>query len=232
MRRCATVIARLTPRPHSLSFVALTCLLPATGNAQPRPIVSSRIQWHVAVSSALSTHTASHNELISDGDFSAVSVQGAKPLFRWRGASFAWLAELQPIIRVTSGAPPQRVPTPQTDPGEAKNPERLARYRLRSGVGFGVAPLGAEASMPLTRRSQLVVNVTAGAAWFNQVVPYGKATQANFTVAPALAYQRDVGARDAFAVGYALHHLSNASMGGANPGMNSHLLFVRWARKR
>jgi len=211
---------------------SLTCLLPATGKTQPRPIVSSRIQWHIAVSSALSTHTASHNELISDGDFSAVSVQGAKPLFRWRGATFSWLAEIQPIIRVTSGAPPQRIPTPQSDPGEANNPERLARYSLRSGVGFGIAPLGAEASMPITRRSQLLVNVTAGAAWFSQVVPYGKATQANFTVAPALAYQHDVGARDAFAVGYALHHLSNASMGGANPGMNSHLLFVRWARKR
>jgi hypothetical protein len=170
--------------------------------------------------------------LISDGDFSAVSVQAAKPLYRWRGATFSWLAELQPIIRVASGAPPQRIPTPQSDPGEANNPERLARYSLRSGVGFGIAPLGAEASLPLTSRSQLVVNVTAGAAWFNQVVPYGKATQANFTVAPGLAYQRDVGARDAFAVGYALHHLSNASMGGANPGMNSHLLFVRWARKR
>lgn len=213
-------------------LLLMAALYPAMGSAQPRPIQSSRVQWHVAVSGALDTRTASHNEPISEGGFSALAVQGAKPLYRWRGATFSWLAEALPIIRVTSGAPPHRVPNAQLDPAEANNPERLARYSLRNGVGFGLAPLGAEATMPLSRHAHFIVNVTAGAAWFNQVVPYGKATQANFTVAPAVALQHDVGAQDAFAIGYALHHLSNASMGGANPGMNSHLLFMRWARKR
>jgi hypothetical protein len=132
----------------SIIAALFVCVAPSVGRAQPRPIQSSRWQWHVAVSGAMNTRTASHNEPISDGELSAVAVQGT------------------------------------------------------------------------------------GVAWFDQVVPYGKATQANFTVAPAVAVQHDVGSQDAFALGYALHHLSNASMGGANPGMNSHLLFVRWARKR
>ncbi len=183
------------------------------------------------MTSAVSTRTASHNEFI-DGNLSAVAVQAAKPLFRWRGATFSWLFEVQPVIRVTSGAPPKRVPTLANDPAEAGNPERLARYALRSGLGIGVAPFGAEASLPVRPSTQVVLNVTSGGAWFDQVVPYGKATQANFTVAPGLALQQQVGARDLLAVGYALHHLSNASMGGANPGMNSHLLFMRWGRRR
>ncbi len=220
------------------ALVSLSCVvisgfgLPLVLPAQPRPFVNSRWQWHVAVSGALSTYTASHNESIPDGALSTVAVQAAKPLFTWRGATFSWLSEAAPIMRVTSGAPAGRVPTPVTDPSEANDPARLARYQLRTGSGVGLAPLGAEARLPIARRAQLVVNVTAGAAWFSQVVPYGKATQANFTVAPGVALQHDIGGRDAFAVGYALHHLSNASMGGANPGMNSHLVFVRWARKR
>jgi hypothetical protein len=216
----------------SIIAALFVCVAPSVGRAQPRPIQSSRWQWHVAVSGAMNTRTASHNEPISDGELSAVAVQGARPLYRWRGVTFSWLAEVLPVMRVTSGAPPQSVPNASVDPLEANDPVRRARYDLRRGVGFGVAPLGAEGSMPLSRRAQLLVNVTAGVAWFDQVVPYGKATQANFTVAPAVAVQHDVGSQDAFALGYALHHLSNASMGGANPGMNSHLLFVRWARKR
>lgn len=231
MHRLALFRAGQVKNAAALAAAFLLCT-PAIGLAQLRPFTNSRWQWHVAVSGALSTYTASHNESIQDGALSTVAVQAARPLFRWRGATFSWLSEAAPIMRVSSGAPAGRVPTSLTDPAEANDPARLARYRLRTGTGIGLAPLGAEAHVPLARRAQLVVNVTAGAAWFNQVVPYGKATQANFTVAPGVALQRDIGGRDAFAVGYALHHLSNASMGGANPGMNSHLVFVRWARKR
>lgn len=182
------------------------------------------------MSDAVSTRTASHNEPIA-GDFSTVAVQAGKPLFRWRSVTFGWLAEALPVVRWQSGAPPERVPNALTDPAEAGDPERLARYSVRRGFGVGLAPLGAEASMPMAGSARLLINVTAGAAWFNQVVPYGKATQANFTVAPGMGIEQPVGSRGAIAVGYALHHLSNASMGGANPGMNSHLLFVRWVRR-
>jgi hypothetical protein len=206
-------------------------IAPVPAAAQPQLLRGTALQWQVAVSDAVSTRTASHNEFI-DGDFSTIAVQVAKPLVRWRGATFSWLFEAQPVIRVTSGAPPERVPTLLSDPAEAGNPERLARYSLRRSVGIGLAPFGAEAQMPLSSRAQFIVNVTSGGAWFSQVVPYGKATQANFTVAPGIALQHDVGKQGAIAMGYALHHLSNASMGGANPGMNSHLLFLRWARKR
>lgn len=204
---------------------------PTVADAQPRLLRESALQWQLAVSDAVSTRTASHNEFI-DGDLRTVAVQAAKPLLRWRGATFSWLFEVQPVIRVTSGAPAERVPTLVSDPAEAGNPERLARYALRRGVGIGIAPFGAEAQLPFRAHTQFIVNVTSGGAWFSQVVPYGKATQANFTVAPGVAIQQDIGTQGALAVGYSLHHLSNASMGGANPGMNSHLLFMRWTRRR
>ena len=226
------------PVPNTrIGPIALTVLLPLcaphalTAQDTPQRLVGSRLQWHGAVTSAVATRTASNNEFIN-GELSAIAVQVVKPLVRWRRATFSWLVEVQPVIRVASGAPPERVPTLANDPAEAGNPDRLARYARRRGLGVGIAPLGAEASLPVRPSTQVVFSVTSGGAWFNQVVPYGKATQANFTVAPGIALQQQIGSRDLLAVGYALHHLSNASMGGANPGMNSHLLFMRWGRSR
>ncbi|MFN5598529.1 MAG: acyloxyacyl hydrolase [Gemmatimonas sp.] len=215
---------------RALPTLAALLLLPASASGQWARVRQAPWQWQIAVSDAVSTRTASNNERI-DGDFSTVAVQAGKPLFRWRTVTFGWLAEALPVVRWQSGAPPERVRNALADPAEASNPERLARYAVRRGFGVGLAPFGAEASMPVAGRTTLLLNVTAGAAWFNQVVPYGKATQANFTVAPGVGVERSVGSGAALAVGYALHHLSNASMGGANPGMNSHLLFMRWVRR-
>lgn len=215
------------------SIVALLSLLvlpAASAHAQWRRLRDHPWQWQLAVSDAVATRTASNNELIR-GDFSTIAIQASRPLLQWRRVRFSWLGEALPVVRVESGAPPERIPSVLADPAEAGNPERLARYGVRQGWGIGLAPLGAEASVPLGTHGAVLLNVTAGAAWFNQVVPYGKATQANFTVAPGIGVERAVGAHGALAVGYALHHLSNASMGDANPGMNSHLLFLRWVRR-
>ncbi len=198
--------------------------LQAQGMAQ-RPHVS------LMFSGAIDTRTASHNETI-DGAFRTLAVQLSQPLFAVRGVQVAWLGEIMPAMLVTAGAPSNRIPTPQTDPTEANDPRRRSRYDMRDVYGVGFAPLGAEAAWSLGESTHLLFNVTSGVAWFSQVVPYGKATQANFTVAPGLFLERRVGSRQALAVGYQLHHLSNASMGDANPGLNSHIFSVRVSRLR
>lgn len=183
----------------------------------------------VAITSEVATYTAAHNEYM-DGRFRTASVQVAKAVFRVHGLSVAWLGELLPVMLVRSEAPPTRLPA-ASDP-VSRDATTMARYAPHNGYGIGLAPLGAEATHALGHRTNLVVNVTSGGAWFNRVVPYGRATQANFTVAPGLLVERRVGTHQAISVGYVLHHLSNASMGGANPGMNSHLLTLRWTRGR
>jgi hypothetical protein len=185
------------------------------------------VRLTMAVTSELATYTASHNEYM-DGRFRTASLQIAKPLFRVSGVSIAWLGEALPVMLVRSEAPASRVPA-ANDP-VAGNAVIMARYAPHSGYGMGLAPLGAEATRAIGTRTNLVLNVTSGGAWFNHVVPYGRATQANFTVAPGLLIERRIAAHQALSFGYVLHHLSNASMGGANPGMNSHLLTLRWTR--
>ena len=214
------------PTAFSLSFVlAFTGPTVAAQAAAQLPHVS------VMLSGAVDTRTASHNETIA-GAFRTVAVQLSRPLFTVRGVHVAWLGEVMPAMLVTAGAPPNRVPRPDVDPIEANDPRRLERYAIRDSYGVGFAPLGAEAAWSLSAHTHVLFNVTSGVAWFSRVVPYGKATQANFTVAPGLFLERRVGTRQALAVGYQLHHLSNASMGGANPGMNSHIFSVRISKLR
>ncbi len=180
----------------------------------------------VMLSGAIDMRTASHNERIN-GAFRTMAVQLSRPLFTAKGMHVAWLGEIMPAMLVAAGAPRNRVPTVATNPTEANDPRQLARYQVRDAFGVGFAPLGAEAAVSLGERTHALLNVTSGVAWFSRVVPYGKATQANFTVAPGIFLERRVANSQAVAVGYQLHHLSNASMGGANPGMNSHILSVR-----
>lgn len=222
--------ARWLRSATALALIA-SAMLPTSARAQwQRHFVDERqepVRLTVAVTSQLATYTASHNEYM-DGRFRTGSVQIAKPVFRVGGVSIAWLGEILPVMLVRSEAPPSRLPA-ASDP-ITRDADVMARYAPHSGYGFGLAPLGAEATRAIGRRTNVVLNVTSGGAWFNRVVPYGRATQANFTVAPGLLLERRIGSHQALSFGYVLHHLSNASMGGANPGMNSHLLTLRWTR--
>lgn len=213
------------------ALLLVPLLAPRTASAQwqrhfsdlrPEPL-----RLTVALTSELATYTASHNEYM-DGRFRTAAVQVAKPVFRVSGVSIAWLGEISPVMLVRSAAPPSRVPA-ASDP-MSRDAAIMARYAPHNGYGIGLSPLGAEATKAIGARTNVVLNVTSGGAWFNRVVPYGRATQANFTVAPGLLLERRIGEHQALSFGYVLHHLSNASMGGANPGMNSHLLTLRWTR--
>jgi len=193
------------------------------------PLVTGFNLW---AGSALSIRTASNNERFDGAAFRMVGVQFSRSLFVRGGMQFSWLVEVLPAIVATVGAPVNRMPTPTRAPEIYFNPERLARYTLHDVYGFGIAPFGAEVTRPLTRTLSAMFNVTAGGAFFSAVVPYGKATQANFTVAPTLGLEWKLPGGYALSSGYSLHHLSNASFGDANPGLNSHMVVVRMARAR
>ena len=178
--------------------------------------------------SSVATLTASDNEYIR-GSMTIVGIQWTHDLFEWRGARFSWVTEGVPLMLVSSSAPPLRIPAALRDPRTA-DPARLALYLEHDSYGFGISPLSAQSEIPLSRRWSTIVQVTSGVAWFSNVVPYGRATQANFTVNPSLALQWRAGSGTRLSFGYTLHHLSNASFGGSNPGMNSHMFLMRVTR--
>lgn len=188
--------------------------------------------YSVWAGSAFSIRTASNNEKFDGAAFRAVGVQLDRSLFVRKGIQFTWLVELLPAIVAQVGAPTNRLPSPTKNSEAYYNPQRFARYTLHQVYGGGIAPLGAELSRPVISRLSAIYNVTAGAAFFSGVVPYGKATQANFTAATSVALKWQVNADYAVSGGYNLHHLSNMSLGSSNPGMNSHLVFLRVGKAR
>lgn len=193
------------------------------------PLITGYSVW---TGSAFSVRTASNNEKFDGATFRAVGVQLDRSLFVRKGIQFTWLVEVLPAIVAHVGAPANRLPTPTKNAEAYYNPQRFERYTLRQVYGGGIAPLGAELSRPIISRLSAIYNVTAGAAFFSSVVPYGKATQANFTAATSVALKWQVNSDYAVSAGYNLHHLSNASFGNSNPGLNSHLLFLRVGKVR
>jgi Lipid A 3-O-deacylase (PagL) len=217
------------PRDSTIGVTPRTTPAPLAPPFRGGPLVTGVNVW---VGTALSVRTASNNERFDGSAFRMMGVQFSRSLFVRGGVQFSWLVEVLPAIVATVGAPENRLPTPNRAPEIYRDPARLARYTLHDVYGVGLAPLGAEATKPLSRNLSAMFNVTAGGAFFNAVIPYGKATQANFTVAPAIGLEWQVARGYALSSGYTLHHLSNASFGDSNPGLNSHLVFVRLARAR
>lgn len=157
-----------------------------------------------------------------------VGVQVSRDVWRGIRARLSYVGEVLPVLLVRSGPPIRRM----LDTAKTYDATEIARFSFRDSYGFGLAPFGAEMSRQLTPKLSALVNVTAGALIFNRIVPYGAATKANFTVSPGAALEWEPIRRTRLAVGYTFHHLSNASFGRSNPGMNSQILYVRIARMR
>ncbi|MBL0171120.1 MAG: acyloxyacyl hydrolase [Gemmatimonadaceae bacterium] len=193
------------------------------------PLITGYTAW---AGSAFSMRTASNNEKFAGAALQLMGVQLSRSLFVRKGIQFTWLVEMLPVMSASVGAPVNRLPTSTKNADAFRDPVRFARYTLHDAYGAGIAPFGAELSRPLLSRLSAVYNVTAGAAFFSAVIPYGKATQANFTAATSVALEWRVTQRYAVSSGYNLHHLSNMSFGAANPGLNSHVLFMRVSKAR
>ena len=208
---------------------------PAVAPAQPDSGISwvgrfRRYPWNgvnVWAGNAYETRTASHNEHFR-GSMRLVAVQVSRDLARGQNWTLAYIGEVLPVMLVRSGPPVNRVPDTIT----VRDPKKTSQFRYRDGYGFGLAPFGLEVSRRLVPGVSALFNTTAGALLFNRVIPYGGATRANFTVSPGVALEIAPASRTRIAVGYTFHHLSNASFGESNPGMNSQVVYVRLSRTR
>lgn len=182
----------------------------------------------VWIGSAYEVRTAANNEHFA-GSMRMVGFQVSRDVWRGKRTRIAYLGEVLPVMLAHTRPPLVRQPRAISG---AYDPVELARFQYREAYGFGLAPFGTEATLQLSPRTSALFNVTAGGLLFSKVVPYGHATKANFTVSPGVAFQFEPRHRNRIAIGYTFHHLSNASLGAANPGMNSQVLYMRIARLR
>lgn len=227
-----SVTARQLSAQETLTPVPLT---PTAGATKRDSSLSwgerfRRYPWNgvnVWAGTAYETRTASHNEHFR-GSMRLVAVQISRDLFRGRNWTLGYVGEVLPVMLVRSGPPVNRVPDTIT----VRDPIKTSQFRYRDAYGFGLAPFGLELSRRIAPNVSALFNTTAGALLFDHVVPYGGATRANFTVSPGIALEITPANRTKVAVGYTFHHLSNASIGESNPGMNSQVVYVRLSRTR
>lgn len=178
--------------------------------------------------SAYETRSASHNQHFA-GSMRILGVQISRDVWRGARSRVSYLGEVLPVMLVRSGPPVSRIPDTLALP---YSQAELKRFKYRDAYGFGLAPLGMEAMYQMSRHTSALFNITAGGLVFTKIVPYGKGTQPNFTVSPGVALQWEPVNRTRLAFGYTFHHLSNASFGKSNPGMNSQILYLRVSRLR
>lgn len=95
----------------------------------------------------------------------------------------------------------------------------------------GIAPLGFEGIVALSRRVGISAGVEGGALYFNRRIPDPGETRFNFMADGNVALRVSLGAAGPVVIGgFQLNHISNGGMGNVNPGMDSHLLFVGFER--
>ncbi len=228
----ASVVFANSANAQSPSTAANSAISPADSNHSHVAAVLLRYPWNGAnvwAGSSVETRNASHNEQFP-GSLRVVGIQFTRDVWRTQRFRLSYVGEILPAMLVRSGAPQNRKPNAALNPVLLRDPAHLALYEFHDSYGFGLAPFGAEFNVRLTERVSALLNTTAGGALFSHVVPYGDCTKANFTVSPGAALQLEIFHRTAVAFGYTFHHLSNASLGASNPGMNSQIFFVRVAQ--
>ncbi len=209
-------------------FLVAAVLLGAVGSgrAEAQLAADRASTFSVELTSSFATQSVQPNEKL-DGSLTGVLLQAAHPLGTWAGLQWHYVFEATPFISAHMGASGKRLL--EIGPGLRE------QYARRSGVGFGVAPLGIRMGRPLgvaqTSRTAAMLEMVGGGAHYTKIMPYGEdATRNNYTFEAKLMLERRLKA-GALAAGVGLHHISNGGFGKANPGINAKMVMVRWTRR-
>lgn len=95
--------------------------------------------------------------------------------------------------------------------------------------GAGLAPLGFRWTTHGGRRWSAFSEVAGGLLGTSRAMPEG-AARVNFTAHWGVGVRMPVVASHAAVIAYRFQHISNGDRLAANPGVNSHLVFVGWSR--
>jgi hypothetical protein len=98
-------------------------------------------------------------------------------------------------------------------------------------LGFGVAPLGLQASVPFSERIELYGAGAVGVICFTDAIPVPDARRVNGTLEWGGGLTVHARPERSVQVGYKFHHISNLYTAKANPGLDGNVFYVsfRWA---
>ena len=97
--------------------------------------------------------------------------------------------------------------------------------------GAGVLPVGVQLAAPLGRWVRAFAAGHAGGLLFAKNVPVTEARRLNFVFDFGGGLEVGPRRRGAIALGYKLHHISNAWTAPANPGLDNHVFYVGFVHR-
>lgn len=196
------------------------------GNSCVEPVsdpTTSHESWSFSVWFAGGTHqpiktVQGHKE---DRALYLAGIQGAIAMYRAPHADVDFTPTLIPGILTTANREYRTVSDPAGSP-------RLVLYK-KNAFGAGLLPVAMEARLFVSQGFGLVVGGGGGVSYFDRRIPDPDETRFNFLANghTGLYLRNSIGTTT---VGFWLQHISNGNMGKVNPGMDSRLLYVSFAR--
>lgn len=200
---------------------AQICGVPASATGSTHQSVDEH--WSFGVWLAGGTHEPlkTREGHVEDRALYIIGVSASRLLERWRFGDLRFTPTLVPGIIATANREYKLV-------GYQSGQAIVVPYK-KSAFGGGLLPLAAEATVFVSDKAGLVVGGGGGAAYFDRRIPDPAETRINFLAdGHAGLYLRS--AIGVTTVGFRLQHISNGDTGRVNPGMDSRMLYVAFAR--
>lgn len=142
--------------------------------------------------------------------------------------ALAYTAEWIPLAVVERTRPGETLTCYDTTTGRICERDRSARV----AVGMGLSPVGLKGYVNTTGSVRPYINGSFGGIAFNTDVPVTDSRRFNymFEYGGGIDFARP--GSSVVTVGFRFHHISNASTGNVNPGLDANVIYLGWRRKR
>ena len=219
---------RLPRRPVDRAFAFLAaaalCVPAAAARAQgtPSPLPTWTIGPYVGV--AANSPGGGDWGGVSDRNHLFIGVRGTAPVFRWEALSFAYAAELTPLLIISDN--PLYKSAIVVRGGQAQIVEVEDGTAPVYGAGF--SPLGLEGRIRTAPHAQVFGALAIGLVWFTRDVPVANSRAVNITAEMGFGLLWEYSERQRMRFGYKFHHLSNSWTAVENPGLNGNVFYIGW----
>lgn len=209
-------------RLHRLAIVAASgafFLVPsaAVGQAAGRTASATYGTWTIAPFIGIARHSPVGSKwgTTPDRDHVFVGLHFATAVLRVGSVRVAYAPNLVPLAVVMNNS--------RSSAGEASD---VTETRRGSVAGFGVSPVGLQASVPLSAHLELYGGGAAGVIWFTDAIPVREARRFNGTLEWGGGLSIHARPQRSVQVGYKFHHISNLYTAKANPGVDANVFYV------
>lgn len=159
---------------------------------------------------------------IPNREFIIIGLQYGRIIAANRFLALEYTCDVIPVAVVTKN-PRNEIVTFRAPNGDTFT---VARIRLTSVYGVGLAPVGWRLYIWQSKPMRLFLSASAGVLSFLDDVPLPGARKFNFTFDFGGGVQLLSRSHWTVTLGYKLHHLSNANTAPVNPGLDANIFYL------